>query len=78
MAANIKNQKVIMKFKDAPVGARFRFIEEDNTEEIYVKIHDYNDGLIVKWEGNVQGHQSYCCWVDKENGYDFDTEIELL
>jgi hypothetical protein len=71
---------VIMKFKDAPIGARFKFIGDEFVEEddVYVKIHDYDDGLIVKWEGNIKGHQSHCCWLDEENGYDFDTEIELI
>jgi hypothetical protein len=72
-------ENVIMKFKDAPIGARFHFIEDNDTlKDVYVKIHAYDDGLIVKWNGNVQGHQSHCCWIDKENGYDFDTEIELI
>ena len=70
--------KIIMKFKDAPIGARFNFIGEEAPKEVYVKIQAYGDGLIVKWEGNVKGHQSHCCWLDKEHGYDFDTEIELL
>ena len=37
-----------------------------------------DDGLIVKWNGNVQGYQSHFCWIDEENGYNFDTEIELI
>lgn len=45
---------------------------------MYVKIHANDDGLVVKWDGNVEGWQSHCCWLDEENGYDFDTEIELL
>lgn len=70
---------VIMKFRDAPIGARFHFIEDDILKkDVYVKIHAYDDGLIVKWDGNVEGHQSHCCWLDEENGYNFDTEIELL
>jgi hypothetical protein len=73
-----KMENVIMKFKDAPIGARFHFIGDDVPKDIYVKIHAYDDGLVVKWNGNVEGHQSHCCWLDEENGYDFDTEIELL
>ena len=69
---------VIMKFKDAPIGARFHFIVDDEPKDVYVKINAHGDGLIVKWEGNIQEHQSHCSWVDKENGYDFDTEIELI
>lgn len=45
-----------MKFKDAPIGARFRFIGDDVPKDIYVKIHANDDGLVVKWNGNVQGH----------------------
>ena len=67
-----------MKFKDAPIGARFYFPDESLSKEIYVKVSDGGDGIIAEWNGNVEGHQSMCCWVDKENGYDFDTEIELI
>ena len=67
-----------MKFKDAPIGARFKFIGTDVPKDVFVKINAYDDGLVVKWNGNVQGHQSHCCWLDKENGCDFDTEIELV
>ena len=73
-----KMENLIMKFKDAPIGARFHFIGDDAPKDVYVKIHAYDDGLVVKWNGNVEGHQSHCCWLDEENGYDFDTEIELL
>lgn len=66
-----------MKFGSAPIGARFKFIGA-NTKDIYVKIHAHHDGLVVKWNGNVEGWQSHCCWIDKENGYDFNTEIELI
>jgi len=69
---------VIMKFKDAPIGARFKFIGDNVPEDVYVKIHAHDDGLVVKWNGNVEGWQSHCCWIDEENGYDFDTEIELI
>lgn len=72
------SDSVIMKFKDAPIGARFKFILNDGSEYVYVKIHAHDDGLIVKWDGNVKGHQSHCCWIDMGNGYDFDTEIELI
>ena len=45
-----------------------------------MKIHGNGNGngLIVKWNGNIPSHQSHCCWLDEENGYDFDTEIELI
>jgi hypothetical protein len=85
-------EPVKMKFKDAPVGARFKFpwkdelYAPDNTDDdIWIKLNSFpksrfqdGDGLIVKWNGNVEGRQSFCKWVDEENGYDFDTEIELI
>ena len=71
-----------MKFKDAPVGARFRYPE---TKTIWVKINsypkrrsEYGGGIICQWNGNVEGHQAFCCFSNKEAGIDFDTEIELL
>lgn len=71
-------EKVIMKFKDAPIGARFKFIGDNKPKDVYVKIHSYNDGLVVIWNGNVKGNQPHCCWVDKEKGYNFNTKIELI
>ena len=67
-----------MKFKDAPIGARFNFIGENAPKDIYVKINAHDDGLVVKWNGNVEGYQSHCCWLDEESGYDFETEILVL
>lgn len=69
---------IVMTFKDAPVGARFKFIEEGVSEDIYVKINDHAEGLVVQWNGNKKGYQSHCCWIDEENGYTFDTEILIL
>lgn len=73
-----------MKFKDAPVGARFLY-PNTNNEDIWVKINSYpksqlydGNGLIVKWNGNIEGNQSHCKFVDDENGIDFETEIELI
>jgi hypothetical protein len=73
-----KMETIKMKFKDAPIGARFHFIGNNVPKNVYVKIHSHDNGLVVKWNGNVQGHQSHCCWLDKENGYDFDTVVELV
>ena len=77
---NMENVK--MKFKDAPIGARFKY---PNMEKIWVKINSYpkgqfNDGngLIVQWNGNVEGHQSHCSFVDENLGIDFDTVVELV
>ena len=76
---------VKMKFKDAPIGARFKFPDSKLKGDVWIKLNSYpkglnNDGngLIVKWNGNVEGFQSHCSWVDEENGYDYETEIELL
>lgn len=71
-----------MKFKDAPIGARFKY-PEDNT--IWVKLNSYpkgvssyGRGIICQWNGNVKGHQSFCCFSDEEDGINFDTEVELV
>lgn len=71
-----------MKFKDAPVGARFKY---DNSDDVWVKINSYPEGmrsdglgLICSWNGNVKAYQQYCSFIDEESGIDFDTEIELI
>lgn len=73
-----------MKFKDAPIGARFIY-PNSNEGEIWVKINSYpksqwydGRGLIVKWNGNIKEHQNHCCFVDEESGITFDTIIELV
>lgn len=73
---------VKMKFKDAPVGARFKY---PNNEKTWVKINSFpkglfneGNGLICEWNGNIEGHQQYCSFIDEESGIDFDTEIELI
>ena len=75
---------VKMKFKDAPIGARFKY-PGDKSESIWVKLNAYpkglyhdGNGLICKWNGNVEGHQSFCSFVDESLGVDFETEIEIL
>ena len=75
-------ETVKMKFKDAPVGARFKY---PNMETIWVKINSYpksqfNDGngLIVQWNGNVEGHQPHCSFVVENEGIDFNTVVELV
>ena len=75
-------EKVKIKFKDAPIGARFTF---SDSKRVWVKINsypkrDFNDGigLICSWNENTQEHQSFCCFVDEESGIDFETEIELI
>jgi hypothetical protein len=73
---------VKMKFKDAPVGARFKY---PNLETLWVKINSYpkglsNDGkgLIVQWNGNIEGYQSHCSFVDEDAGIDFDTVVDIV
>lgn len=68
-----------MSFRDAPVGARFKY---PGTNVVCVKIHAHpvydGKGLIVEWNGNVEGYQSHFPFVDEENGITFDTIIELI
>ncbi len=71
-----------MKFKDAPIGARFKY---PGSDKIWVKLNSYpkgprydGDGLICAWNGNVIGYQSFCSFVDEGEGIDFDSEIELV
>lgn len=78
----LQPQPVKLKFKDAPIGARFK---QPNSDQVWVKINSYpaglrSDGLglIAQWNGNVEGYQSFCCFVDEEAGVSFDTEIELI
>jgi len=78
----IKQEVVRMKFKDAPIGARFKY---PNSDAVWVKLNSYpksssNDGngLVCSWEGNVKGMQSFCSFSDEEENIDFDTEVELI
>jgi hypothetical protein len=71
-----------MKFKDAPVGARFIY---PNSKNIWVKINSnpkgqFTDGrgLVCQWNGNIQGRQSFCSFVDENEGVTFDTIVELI
>lgn len=75
-------ESIKMKFKDAPVGARFKY---PNSDKVWVKINSYpkgkfedGNGLICEWNGNVNGFQSFCSFVDEEEGIDFNTEVELI
>lgn len=75
-------ENIKMKFKDAPVGARFKY---PGLESVWVKINSYpkgmfedGNGLIAQWNGNVEGHQSFCSFVDEEKGITFDTVVELV
>jgi hypothetical protein len=75
-------ENVKMKFKDAPIGARFKYPESDT---VWVKINSYpkgqfenGNGLICSWNGNVEGHQMFCCFSDEEEGINFDTEVVLV
>lgn len=79
---SIANTNIRMSFKDAPVGARFKYPNSDKT---WIKLNSYpkgkfNDGngLICSWKGNVSGYQEHCSFVDEEDGIDFNTLIELI
>ena len=73
----MKLKAIKMKFKDVPVGARFKY---PNMKTIWVKINSYpsGNGLICQWNGNVEGYQSFCSFVDENEGIDFDTIVELV
>jgi hypothetical protein len=71
-----------MTFKDAPIGARFRY---PGGLSIWVKLNAYPEGpfsdgrgLICSWKGNTNEQQSFCSFTDEENGIDFNAEIELV
>ena len=64
-------ENVKMKFKDAPIGARFKYPE---SEKVWVKLNSYpkgvfNDGngLICSWNGNTDEHQSFCSCYNQHN-----------
>lgn len=38
-----------MAFKDAPIGAKFKFIGESLPKDVYVKINSHDNGIVVKW-----------------------------
>lgn len=79
----VESENVKMKFRDAPIGARFK---HPTNNRIYVKINSYpegpfhdGNGLICSWNGNNKNcHPNFHAFFDKENGIDFDTEIELI
>ena len=75
-------ENIKMTFKNAPVGARFKY---EGIDKIWVKLESYpkgphsdGKGLICSWNGNVEGYQSLCCFSDEEEGIDFNTLIELI
>ena len=71
-----KENEMLMKFKDAPVGARFK----NEYGNIWVKLNSNlgGDGLVVRWMGNIEGSQQKAIWVSEEDGVTYDTEIELI
>ena len=68
-------ETIKMKFKDAPVGARFKYPDLKST---WVKINHSGDGLVAEWHGNVSDHQLLACFADKSEGITLETEIELI
>ena len=74
------NQK--MKFKDLPIGARFKY---PNLESVWVKLNSHpksmfneGDGLICSWNEDYKLSQNFCSFVDAENNIDYDTEVVVV
>ena len=72
---NEQAEPKFMKFKDLPMGARFKY--PDGTG-IWVVIRAFGQGLIAKWEGlNIdRSRQSLCSFCDDE--WTLDSEVEVL
>ncbi len=69
-------QIIKMKFKNAPIGARFSIIEGRAPRNTYVKVSDVDDGLIAEWHGNEGTLQLHYSWIDDECGW--DTIIDVI
>jgi hypothetical protein len=55
---------LVMRFKDLPIGARYKY---PGSGDIWVVVQPYGYGLVAKWEGLKSGvRQSMCCFVDDE------------
>lgn len=75
----------LMKFKDLPVGAKYKYVDEQDLG-VWVKIHSYpkgihddGRGLIVSWYGNNgEQYQDHCCFTDEESGITYNTEVEVI
>lgn len=70
-----RNHKpVFIKFKDLPMGARFKYPDGG---AVWVVIEPFGSGLIAKWEGLVESaRQSLCSFCDDE--WSLDSEVEVL
>ena len=69
-----QDEKIFMRFKDLPKGARFKYPDGD---DIWVAIETYDFGLIVKWNGLKPGiAQSHCRFVDEN--WTLESEVEVL
>lgn len=73
--STLEQQPSTMKFKDAPLGVRFKHTGEQKS---YVKLSGTDKGLICDWYGNIERVQMQYFFVDKNKGIDFDTEIEII
>jgi hypothetical protein len=74
--ANREKRKahVVMRFKDLPKGARFRY--PDDTR-VWVALETHGNGLVAKWEGlNSGGRQPLCSFVDDE--YSLESEVHAI
>jgi len=69
-----QNTPVFMKFKDLSKGTRFKY---PDSEDIWVVLNTYNDGLIVKWNGIKNNYyQSHCSFVDE--GWTLESKVEIV
>jgi len=65
----------VMKFKDLPIGARFKY---PGSDKVWIVIHPWGEGLVVGWEGldKPRIHQSHCSFCDDE--WSLDSTVEVL
>lgn len=67
-------KRTVMRFKDLPVGARFNYPDSNET---WVVIQPFGNGLIAKWEGIIPRYrQSICSFVDDDWSLDSEVFVE--
>lgn len=63
-----------MRFKDLPVGARFKYPDGD---DVWIAVEMFGIGNIAKWNGlSDRMWQSRCCFVDEE--WSLESEVEVI
>jgi hypothetical protein len=69
------NPGITMRFKDLPIGARFKYPDGDS---IWVVVEPYGDGMVARWEGisAPRLRQSICSFVDDE--YSLESEVQVI